>query len=279
MRVLILGGSGFIGPHIVRRLFAHGHEVTVFRRGAADLSDSVHIITGDRNRLGASAGAFRDLRPDVVVDVIAFNEEQAKSLGNAFNGIAKRLVVLSSGDVYRANDVLFRRIQSAIDPTPLDELSPLPDRLYPYRGVPVPAMEGFNWDDYDKVLVERAVMRNSELPATVLRLPMVYGPGDYDGKKRRFWAYLKRMDDRRPAILLDQRTARWRAPWGYVEDIAEAVGLAVENEKAAGEIYNVGEAEALGFQGWVEELAAVAGWRGRIVVVDEQCPPPNSPEA
>ena len=278
MRVLILGGTGFIGPHIVRRLMAHGHEVTIFRRGSglADVPDGVGVIVGDRNRLEASAKAFGDLRPEVVVDVIAFTEEQAKGL-RAFHGIAKRTVVLSSGDVYRANDLLFRRIPGPPDPTPLRESSPLRDRLYPYRGAGVPPVEGFSWDDYDKVLVERAVMGHDELPATVLRLPMVYGPGGRDGRKRRFWTYLKRMDDGRQAILMDIRTARWRAPWGYVEDVAEAVRLAVENPRAAGEVYNVAEADGLDFEGWVQELARAAGWRGRIVVVDEACPAPNLP--
>jgi nucleoside-diphosphate-sugar epimerase len=153
----------------------------------------------------------------------------------------------------------------------------LRDRLYPYRGAGVPPVEGFSWDDYDKVLVERAVMGHDELPATVLRLPMVYGPGGRDGRKRRFWTYLKRMDDGRQAILMDIWTARWRAPWGYVEDVAEAVRLAVENPRAAGEVYNVAEADGPDFEGWVQELARAAGWRGRIAVVDEPCPAPNLP--
>jgi nucleoside-diphosphate-sugar epimerase len=103
MPALILGGTGFIGPHIVWRLMAHGHQITIFRRGSglADLPGGVGVIVGDRNRLAASAKEFGDLRPDVVVDAIAFTEEQAKGLGCAFHGIAKRIVVLSSGDLYR----------------------------------------------------------------------------------------------------------------------------------------------------------------------------------
>lgn len=136
---------------------------------------------------------------------------------------------------------------------------------------------GFSWDDYDKILVERAIMNDAELTGTVLRLPMVYGPGDFQGPKRRFWPYLKRMDDGRAAILLDRRSAAWRAPWGYVEDVAEAVRLAIENDRAAGEVYNFGESDSLDMESWVRELAAAVGWHGDIVVVDEPCPPPNLP--
>jgi len=106
---------------------------------------------------------------------------------------------------------------------------------------------------------------------------MVYGPGAREAVKRRFFAYLKRMDDGRPEILLDRRTAMWPAPWGYVGDVAEAVRLAVENDRAAGRIYNVGDSDALDMQGWLRELAVAAGWNGRLVVVDEACPPPNFP--
>ena len=278
MRVLVLCGTGFIAPHVIERLYESGHEVTVLRRRPGPAPEGVRVIAGDRNRLTDFAPEFRGLRPDVVVDVIAFTEAQAHGLAAAFTGIAQRAVVLTSGDVYRAYDLFHRRMESAKpDPTPLHELSPLRDRLYPYRGAPAPKMEGTNWDDYDKILVERAVMANPRLPATVLRLPMVYGPGGYTANRSRFWPYVKRMDDGRPAILLDRRTAQWRAPWGYVADIAEAIRLAVESDRAAGEIYNLGDSDRLDIETWVREIAAVVGWRGRIAVAHEPCPPPSLP--
>jgi nucleoside-diphosphate-sugar epimerase len=277
MRVLILGGTGFIGAHVRRRLLASGHEITVFHRGTSSFNtpQGTGELCGDRNRLSDSIDAFRPPRPDVVIDAIAFTQLQAESLVDVFRGVAKRAVVLSSGDVYRANDILFRRVTGAIEHTPLAESAPLRERLYPYRGVPIPHAYDFDIDDYDKILVEQAVMNNSDLPATVLRLPMVFGPGAGKAAQRRFFAYLKRMDDGRPEILLDQRTANWRVPWGYVDDVAEAVRLAVENDRAAGQIYNVGDPDALDMLGWVRELAVVAGWKGQFVVVDERCPPPN----
>ena len=279
MRVLILGGTGFLGSPIAHRLLACGHEVTIFHRGTSGVNvpKGVGIVHGDRNQLDQSADDLRRLRPDVVVDCIAFTQQQAESFVDVFRGVSKRVVVLSSGDVYRANDILFGRVTGACERTPLSESSPLRERFYPYRGMAIPQAYGVNWDDYDKILVERVVLSDGNLPATVLRLPMVYGPGAREAVKRRFFAYLKRIDDGRPAILLDQRTARWRAPWGYAGDVAEAVRLVVENKRTTGEIYNVGESKGLDIQSWIRELAAVVGWTGRVVVVDEPCPPPNIP--
>ena len=67
-------------------------------------------------------------------------------------------------------------------------------------------------------------MGTAGLPGTVLRLPTVYGPGDY---QHRLFEYLKRMDDGRPAIPLGEGVASWRWTHGYVEDVALAVVLAV----------------------------------------------------
>jgi nucleoside-diphosphate-sugar epimerase len=189
MRVLVLGGTGFIGGHIVQRLLKYGHDVAILRResSAAELPGSVFAIRGDTNKLDASSKAFHDFAPDAVVDAIAFTEDQAKALIAAFAGVARRLIVLSGGDVYRANDLLFRRIEGPLDPTPLTELSPLRERLYPYRGTSLSVPADFNLNDYEKILVESVVTSHPDLPATILRLPMVYGSGDHTGLKRRFW--------------------------------------------------------------------------------------------
>ncbi len=279
MRVLILGGTGFLGPQIAERLAASGHEITIFHRGPAGAGSGRRFaeVYGDRNRLDESSEALRRVRADVVVDAIAFTEKQAERLVEVFRGHAGRLVVLSSGDVYRAYDVLFGRVEGSIEPTPLAESAPLRERLHPYRGAALPQRYGFSWDDYDKIPVERVVMGAMGMPATVLRLPMVFGPGAHDAAQRRFFPYLKRMDDGRRVILLDRRTARWRAPWGFSGDVAEAVRLVVENESAKGKIYNVGEPGGLDMEGWVRELGVAAGWKGEVVTTDGPCPPPSFP--
>src|SRR5579875_614993 len=84
-----------------------------------------------------------------------------------------------------------------IEPTPLAEDSPLRSVLFPYRAQAI-GPDDFLYS-YDKIPVERTAMTEPGLPATVLRLPMTYGPGD---PFRRLSPYLKRMDDGRPTIRL-----------------------------------------------------------------------------
>ena len=93
-------------------------------------------------------------------------------------------------------------------------------------------------------------MNAPALPATVLRLPMVYGPGDY---QHRLFPYLKRMDDGRTQILLGEEYAHWRGLRGYVEDMGAAIALCVVNEAAAGRIYHVADAPS------ATEASAISG--------------------
>jgi nucleoside-diphosphate-sugar epimerase len=148
------------------------------------------------------------------------------------------------------------------EPTPLTESSPLRKSLFPYRGQAQGPDDFFY--TYDKIPAERVVLGEPDLPGTVLRLPMVHGTGD---RYRRLSPYLKRMHDRRPAIVLDEQTARWKCPRGDVEDVAAAIALAVVDERAAGRIYNVSEEVAFAEAEWVRRIGQVVGWRGEVVTV------------
>lgn len=273
MNVLVLGGTNFIGAHAVRRLSTLGHDVTVFHRGetTAELPPSVRHLYGDRRRLSQYVGQFRELAPEVVLDTRAMTEEDASDVVHTFTGVADRLVVLSSGDVYRAYDRLRGADPGPPDPTPLTEDSPLRDKLYPYRGYAEgPEDERYS---YDKILVERVTMaRPDQLPGTVLRLPMVFGPGDY---QHRLFGYLKRMDDGRSSIILPEEQAPLRALRGYVEDMAEAISLCVVSEAAANRTYHVAYQENFTEEQFLELVAAAAGWRGDILKIpNEKLPEP-----
>ena len=69
MNVMIIGGTSFIGPALVRRLVDQGNTVAVFHRGQtrAELPPSVGQILGDRRNLEQHATEFRRFSPEVVV--------------------------------------------------------------------------------------------------------------------------------------------------------------------------------------------------------------------
>lgn len=124
--------------------------------------------------------------------------------------------------------------------------------------------------DRENILVEEVVLGDAELPGTILRYPMVYGPNDGG----RIASDLKRMVDGRPAILLDERLAAWCWTRGYAENCAHAAVLAVTMDRAAGRVYNVGEIDALPMSSWIALVGEAAGWSGDVLPLPaEQLPP------
>jgi nucleoside-diphosphate-sugar epimerase len=268
MRILVIGGTRFMGPLVVRSLSEQGHEVTVFHRGQtrSDLPRGVREILGDRRSLAESAVELQRLAPEAVLDMIPENEQDALEVMRIFSGVARRVIAISSQDVYRAFGRVNGKETGPVESMPITEESALRQNLYPYRGETVRDQDDpKKWqDDYDKILVERVVMGDASLPGTILRLPMVYGPGDY---QHRLFSYLKRMDDNRPAILLDEAEAQWRWTHGYVENVADAIAMAVTDDRASGRIYNVGEPFTFTMAEWVGKVGQTAGWQGRVVPV------------
>jgi nucleoside-diphosphate-sugar epimerase len=277
MRILVIGGTGFIGRFLIPRLIDADHEVAVLQRpeSAKPVPDGARAIRGDRHALTDSAHVLHDFAPDVVVDLILSSGRQATALMDVFRGHARRVVIVSSMDVYRATGVLHGLEEGPLEPLPLREDSLLRTKLQTYPAAQVKVLQQvFAWldDEYDKIPVERAVLGDAELPGTVLRLPMIYGPGD---PLHRFFPMLKRMDDRRLVIVLPRSVADWRGPRGYVENVAAAIALAVSSERASGRVYNVGEAESFSELDWARMLASATGWNGEFVVVEDDDAPPS----
>ena len=275
MRILVLGGSGFIGRFLTPQLLAGGHHVGVVHRSAERTIPGADVIAADHQELPAYAGALRAFRPDVVVDLLLSSGRQAADLLSVFRGHAGRVVAISSMDVYRATAVMYGADAGPLEPLPLTEESALRTTALTYPP-PVLAMlkSLFGWvdDAYDKVAVEQVVGGDSGLPATILRLPMIHGPGD---QLHRLFPLLKRMGDGRAAIPLAESVAAWRGSRGYVENIAAAIALAATDDRAVGRTYNAGDATALSELEWARYVAEAAGWAGELVVLPDEQVPPN----
>ena len=98
---------------------------------------------------------------------------------------------------------------------------------------------------------------------------------EQDKEEARLLPIVKRIEDGRRVILIEEKLAAWRAPRGFVGNVGAAIALAATTPRAAGRIYNVGEAESLSELEWARRVAAVAGWTGEFVVLPADRMPPH----
>jgi nucleoside-diphosphate-sugar epimerase len=272
MKVLVVGGTGFVGAHLVQSLWDGGHDVTVFHRGVTEADfppDVKHVHSPQAGYPITQFPAELGQDWDAVVHLLLMNATEAEAATRFFYGRAGRLVVVSSGDVYAAYGRLIGIEPDTTEvPAVQTEEAPLRSQLYPYgRKTAGPWGE---LHDYDKILVERAAARDAHVPTTILRLPMVFGPED---KQRRFARFLQRMIDGRPSIFISESEARWRATHDYVENVAAAIAHAAVHVDARDQIFNVGEAATPTMRERLEDFARVAEWRGIVEVLSDNDTP------
>ena len=230
MRVLIIGGTGFIGPYVAREFSERGAQVTLLHRGERE---SALVPPTVQHFRSATAGIpvlsfpqeLLHIEFEIIIHMIAMGQADARAVVEAFAGRAKRLIAVSSGDVYRAYGRFVGLEPEPVEQGLLSEESPLRKTLYPYR------TQAKSSDDlsyyYEKILVEENVLGHSQLPGTVLRLPKVYGPQS-NANLETIYGYRDRPD--------------WRWTHAYVENVASAIVLAALHPAAANRVYNVGEA-------------------------------------
>ncbi|HEY1527198.1 MAG TPA: NAD-dependent epimerase/dehydratase family protein [Candidatus Angelobacter sp.] len=268
MNILLIGGSGFIGKFAAQQLQQSGHHITIFHRGKTSAPQGTEEILGNRQFLQDHQPDFRQQKFDVVVDFVLSSGRQAQQLMDTFRGIAGRVVALSSMDVYRAWGVFSNMEPGGLQDLPLTEDSELRTSRITYPPEVLRRAQTFyGWmnDEYDKIPVEQAILGDPKLPGTVLRLPMIYGPGD---PLHRFHSILKRIDDGRKQIIFADDVAPLRTPRGYVEDVGAAIALAAMSLHSAGRVYNVCEAESFGELDWARKIAAAtSNWSGEFVVL------------
>jgi nucleoside-diphosphate-sugar epimerase len=261
MRVAVLGGTGFIGHHVTRWLVEAGADVITIQRSQITSGvPGVRSLKADRKHTSTLVAALEAASPTVLIDMIAYSGEDMERLLRALPVSVERLVVISSGDVYWTYAAFLGLSRGLPPAVPLEERAPLREQLHPYRAQangPEDLLYG-----YEKILVERTAQSGAGVPVTILRLPMVYGPGD---PQKRVSGYLERFGASGGTVRLNAAEAGWRCTRGYVEDVAWAIRLAALDDRAEGQILNVGETEALSELGWVRAIAAAAGWSGQVI--------------
>ena len=241
MTVAIIGGTGFIGTAVAGRLLLRGLRPVVVARGEHPVALPAGAIFEPGDRMdGARLGEiFRAHGVDTVIDIFALGLLNTRAVLEAVAAIGARYLLLSSVDVYSNYGGLLRKESPPVQAAPAREDDPLRGFRYPYRGNSrrPQGVENDLFEDYDKIILEEAALGDGRFTSTVIRAPMIFGPGD---KQHRFrWA----IDAVRQGglVRLDERAAKWPNSYGYLTDVAEAMVLAALDPRAAGRIYNVGQ--------------------------------------
>ena len=251
-RVLLLGGSGFMGARTARLLAESGHEVWTLTRGSRPVPSIAHALHGDRRDPAALAAVLEGRRFDFTVDFCSFDAADVEAVLLVPRAALGRYVLISSGQVYLVTEA---------PRTPYRE----EDSAFPLR--PEPAEHSRDHAQWRYGVGKRraeaaalALRASHGMRATVLRLPIVHGEAD---PTLRLWAYLERMLDGGPLLLPEGGVSPTR--FLYAGDVAEVLRTLLEGEPPSEPVYNLAEPDVVTLREFLERVARAAGVTPRLV--------------
>ncbi len=243
MRILVIGGTLFIGKLLVTRLLEAGHEITLLHRKAKNpFGSSVADAVADRNDAAAIKSALAGRRFDAAYD-IAYDWErgttarQVEATALSIPGELSRYIFMSSVAAYG----------EGLNHDEDDALAPA---SHPNSYVR-------NKAESERVLFR--LHRSSGFPAVTFRPPFVYGPENPFYREAFFW---DRIRLGRPVIVPDDGTRLMQ--FGYVSDLVAACLAALQNPSAPGRAFNIGNQAPVTHS---EAVSAFAGACGKPVEI------------
>jgi nucleoside-diphosphate-sugar epimerase len=247
MRVIIIGGTGHVGTFLVPRLVLAGHEVISVSRKKREpyvshpAWESVKQIVIDREEADRSNSFGRQilkLSPDIVIDMICFTPESARSIAETLNGHIQHF--LHCGTIWVHG-------HSELVPT----VETQPRRPFGEYGINKAAIESL-------LLTEH---RRTGFPVTILHPGHIVGPG---------WAPLNPAGHFNPEVfnilaegkeLLLPNLGLETVHHVHADDLAQAFHKAIDNRnQALGESFHIVSEQALTLRGYATSMAA---WYGK----------------
>jgi nucleoside-diphosphate-sugar epimerase len=254
MRLLVLGGTRFLGLRVCRRMLAAGATITLLNRGESGgpAMDGVEVVKGDRSRDDGLDG-LGTRRFDAVLDLSGYQSAWVLRSADALRGRVDHYVFVSSGAVYRPSEQL-----------PWAENTPLG---------PMPRWGAYGENKVASERLLRAAEAEGAFRVSNHRYPFILGPANFVDRES---FVLSRLEARRPVLL--PGGGRAINQFVYVEDAANGLVAAIERpDVAAGQDWNCAYPAGLTNRGFVELCAEVAGLEAEIVPIDDQALGVDSP--
>jgi len=246
MKILVLGGTYFIGRKLTKKLLEDEFDVTLLNRGTrGNVFPGIETLIADRHDAEKMKTVLRGKEYDAVVDVSGYTRDDTAMAFDSLRGRIGQYIYLSSAAVYAP--VSGRRPFSEDD---AKRRTPLGNE-YGYKKWQA---EEFLWQEDGK----------DGCRTTAIRPTYVYGPHDYS---RRFRYIFEQAENRRP-ILVRGDGENMIQP-GYVDDLAEAIVKMAGNPAAYGEAFNISGAETVSVRQLVREAAGVLGAEANIAYLNE----------
>lgn len=254
MRILLIGGAGFMGARTARALLDAGHEVAVFSRGRRPVPAGAEALAADRRDPAALSAALEHRRFDFTVDFVAYDAADVEGLLRVPYAALGRYVLISTGQVYLVTEAAGPVFREEDDGRPLKPEPPAgsADHAEWSYGVGKRRAEG-------ALLSLRA---SHGVRGVVLRLPIVQGEGD---GSLRLWAWLERTLDGGPVLLPDG--GRQQVRFIHAGDVTRAILHLLDHDPPRLAVYNLAQPDTLPLRAFLEQAAQAAGLAPRFVEV------------
>ena len=223
MKVLVMGGTRFVGKSLVQKLILQNHDVDIFTRGNKPNPKGTNLIKGDRNDI-ARIQKLKNNKYDFIFDISGRELSQTKVLIENINHDFERYVYVSSAGVYKDSQEL-----------PINEKDPIDE----------------NSRHIGKYETEKWLIDN-KIPFTSFRPTYIYGPGNYN--KIENWFFERIVREKKVPIPFDGSLI---TQLGHVSDLSDALIKCLRNVKTKNNIYNCSGERGITIKGLILMCADV----------------------